>query len=60
MKADDRISQPTRVIVGHCPACSRVLVIENDGEAWPFVDCECGWGGTTLDIADRVIVARRW
>jgi hypothetical protein len=53
MRADPNIRQPKRVIVGHCPECGEVLVIENGGEVWPYVDCVCGWGGTTQEVANR-------
>ena len=48
------ILQPARVIVGHCPACSAVLVVQNNYETWPYVQCRCGWGGTTHEVANRV------
>lgn len=48
-----RIRQPARVIVGHCPRCSLVLVVENFGEVWPYVECSCGWHGDTLAIVNR-------
>jgi hypothetical protein len=47
------ISQPARVIVGHCPACALVLVVQNGGETWPYVECSCGWAGATDAIANR-------
>ena len=47
------IRQPERVIVGTCPSCVRVLVVENNHEVWPYVECACGWGGATTDIANK-------
>lgn len=48
------VRQPARVIVGHCSACWRVLVVENEYEVWPYVVCECGWHGGTDEIANRI------
>ena len=45
--------QPPRVIVGHCPDCGAVLVVENWHESWPLVECECSWTGATTSIANR-------
>lgn len=47
------IRQPARVIVGHCPDCAAVLVVENNYEVWPLVRCRCGWGGDTHAISNR-------
>jgi len=49
----DNIHQPARVIVGHCPECLRVVVIENNHEAWPAVQCQCGWGGATTQLRNK-------
>lgn len=54
MSERDKIRQPSRVIVGHCPACNLVLVVENEYEVWPWVVCRCGWGGGTDEIWNRV------
>jgi len=50
---DDEIRQPSRVIVGHCPACRLVLVVENEYGVWPYVECACGWQGDTQAIENR-------
>lgn len=47
------IRQPLRVIVGHCPECERVIVVENDGGVWPYVVCSCEWHGDTSAIVNR-------
>lgn len=51
---DPNVRQPARVIVGHCPDCSQVLVVENNFEGWPWIECRCGWGGDTQEVANRV------
>ncbi len=53
MTEQERISQPARVIVGHCPDCRNVLVVANEYEVWPWVRCSCGWGGDTQAIENR-------
>ena len=47
------IRQPSRVIVGHCPRCGRVIVVENNYEIWPLVICACDWSGMTTEVARR-------
>lgn len=54
MSEQDNIRQPYRVIVGHCPKCLRVLVVENHYETWPLVRCKCEWEGTTTQIHNAV------
>lgn len=55
MSEQDKIRQPARVIVGHCPACRAVLVIENNYEVWPYIRCGgCEWHGDTLAVANSV------
>ena len=51
--AERSIRQPARVIVGHCPECRAVLVIENNYEVWPYVECSCGWHGDTQAVDNR-------
>jgi len=53
------ILQPSRVIVGYCPKCRRVLVVTNEYESWPYVECSCGWSGATDEIADRMRFERK-
>ena len=43
----DPIRQPVRALVGNCPECGRVVVVENNGESWPWLTCECGGQGDT-------------
>jgi hypothetical protein len=50
MSESEKIRQPYRVVVGHCPKCERVLVVENSYEVWPLVVCKCGWEGATTAI----------
>lgn len=45
--------QPERVLLGHCPECKRVVVVENNLETWPLVECACGWAGSTQDVEHR-------
>lgn len=45
--------QPERVIVGFCPKCKSVVLVENHHEMWPLANCHCGWTGTTMEIARR-------
>lgn len=56
--SDSRITQPSRVITGNCPQCGRVLVITNELEAWPLVECSCEWRGGT-DALDEYHRAER-
>ena len=48
--------QPARVLVGHCPECQRVVLVENNRETWPLVECKCGWRGGTSAVARGVRV----
>lgn len=49
------ISGHARVGVGHCPRCERPIVVTNDHEVWPVVDCSsCGWEGGTTQLLNRV------
>ncbi len=50
----EKTRQPSRVVVGHCPECSRVIVIENEYDVWPPATCVCGWADSTGAIANRV------
>jgi hypothetical protein len=51
----ERQRTPARVLVGNCPACLRVIVIENNYEAWPLASCSCGWlDGTSAVLYGRV------
>lgn len=50
MSDTDRVYQPDRVIVGHCPHCGRVVVVHNDHEVWPYINCECGQAYSTTEI----------
>ena len=56
---DRRITQPARVIVGHCPECRKVLVVANDYEVWPLVRCACEWAGGADEIANRARYERQ-
>jgi hypothetical protein len=47
------VHQPERAIVGHCPACLRVVMIENNHEVWPPIRCECGWHGDTTELRNK-------
>lgn len=52
-----------RVLVGHCPSpdCSGApLVVLNNRESWPLVDCPCGWAGPTTDLVNRSRLDRGW
>lgn len=40
----------TRVVVGHCPDCGRVVVVFNNLESWPLAVCSCGWHGAMTEI----------
>ena len=51
---ENETRQPERVLLGHCPVCGRVVVVENHHEVWPLVNCRCGWDGATDEIADYV------
>lgn len=51
IERDPRVLQPSRVIVGHCPACARVIVITNEFESWPYVECVCSFKLDTTSIA---------
>lgn len=54
-ESNGRTYSASRVLVGKCPDCQRVLVVFNDGESWPLVACACGWqGGTTEFPSVRV------
>ena len=50
-----RILSARRVIVGVCQHCSLLVVVLNDGEAWPYVVCAaCGEVvGATTEIRNR-------
>jgi hypothetical protein len=37
--------QPARALVGNCPTCGALIIVENNGETWPLVTCRCGWRG---------------
>lgn len=53
--------QPERVLVGHCPNCMRVVVIENHYETWPLATCQCGWfgwGGGTNGVKNGKLYER--
>lgn len=50
--------QPSRVIVGHCPECSEVVVVFNNYEVWPIVSCKCGWRGATTQIRNHTRLER--
>lgn len=47
------IEQPARVIIGHCPECGKVLIVTNNYEVWPLVECHCGWISDTQAIKNR-------
>lgn len=53
MSERDKTHTPARVIVGHCPDCRGVLVVENNYEVWPLVYCCCGWVGATDKVENR-------
>lgn len=42
MASDGKVVQSERVMVGWCPNCRRVVVVLNNYEVWPLVDCACG------------------
>lgn len=50
----DKTRQPSRTVVGYCPACWRVVAVENEYETWPLVHCACGWVGDTLEVVNRM------
>lgn len=50
--------QPERVLVGHCPECGRVVVVENHHESWPLVTCACGWRDGTTAIRNGRLYER--
>lgn len=52
-RGEDRIYQPARAIVGLCPKCQAVVVILNNYETWPPVECRCGWVGPTTGLDNR-------
>jgi endogenous inhibitor of DNA gyrase (YacG/DUF329 family) len=52
------VHQPERVIVGNCPDCGRVIVVLNNREVWPFIECECGARLQTTDIVQSHRVER--
>lgn len=54
----DETQQPTRVLVGHCPECGRVCVVENDYRSWPLVHCACGWTGATTGVRNGHLYER--
>lgn len=39
-----------RVIVGHCAACHEPIVVLNNYETWPLIECHCGWTGGVWDL----------
>lgn len=47
-----------RVLAGHCPRCGRVLIILNNHEVWPYVQCTCDWAGATTDFDHTRLVRR--
>lgn len=49
-----RIYQAERVVVGHCPSCSRVVVLLNDREVWAPAICGCGWAGGSTDLLNHI------
>lgn len=51
--AEQPTLQPERVLLGHCPECERVVLVQNNRETWPLVRCACGWVGGTTDVANR-------
>ena len=53
MPEEEKTRQPERVIVGHCPDCLRVIIVENNHEMWPVVHCFCGWSGGTSAVINR-------
>lgn len=32
----------TRVAIGNCPDCRRLITVANDHKVWPLVRCGCG------------------
>lgn len=50
MSGEQPTHQPQRVIAGHCPTCRSVVVVFNNFETWPLVECRCGWAGGTTEI----------
>lgn len=50
--------QPSRALVGHCPACGRVCIVENDYESWPLVTCKCGETMGTTALANARVLER--
>lgn len=54
----NRIHQPERAIMGHCPDCKRVIIVENNREVWPLVECECGWTGGIPGVINRIRMER--
>ncbi len=55
---DEPTHQPARVIAGHCPKCSEVVVVFNNHESWPPVVCKCGWGGGTNQVMHYIRLER--
>lgn len=50
---DEPTHQPDRVLTGRCPECRRVVVVFNNHESWPLVECRCGWTGATTQVDAR-------
>lgn len=54
MDADDAVRQPSRLYVGHCPECKRVVAVENDYGTWPLATCTCGWADGLTALVNAV------
>lgn len=50
----ERTYQPSRMVVGHCPNCRRVVGCFNEYGTWPPIICKCGWAGPTTEIDNYV------
>jgi len=60
MTDDERQTQPSRMLVGFCPAhdCDRIIAVTNHGETWPLLTCACGWHGGTNALDQWALYAR--
>lgn len=58
MLMEEPTHQPARVIAGHCPSCGEVVVVFNNHETWPLVQCRCGWQGATTSVYNRIRLER--
>lgn len=47
------VHTPARAVVGLCPSCGQVLVVTNNHETWPLVECTCEWRGGTTELAEH-------